>query len=254
MTRLSVPLRIIALLALLAGLAFLAVRIPSANAEPEYVLAVSWQPAFCETRPKVRECRNQGEDRADTRQFSLHGLWPQSPKGKAGRAYCGVKMADIKRDKTGRWRDLDMKRLSGDLWQRLKTAMPGTQSHLERHEWIKHGTCVEGATPESYFATSLALLDALNASSVRELFAGNIGKQISGEAIRNAFDTAFGPGAGGRLRIACKQDDGRRLITELTIGLSGAMGEKPDLATLIAAAQPTDPGCPGGIVDPAGLQ
>ncbi|MEO7221448.1 MAG: hypothetical protein ABIY37_03170, partial [Devosia sp.] len=42
-----------------------------------YVLTVSWHPAFCETKPNLRECRNEqtGDYAAD--HFSLHGLWPQ---------------------------------------------------------------------------------------------------------------------------------------------------------------------------------
>ncbi len=231
---------------------------PSSAADPGYVLAVSWQPAFCETASRKPECRSQHEDRVDTRQFSLHGLWPQPPEGKTGKDYCGVTPAEIDTDKSGRWRKIAMDRLSPDLWRRLKAAMPGTMSGLERHEWLKHGTCMAGADPERYFTASLALLDALNASTVVQLVTGRIGERVSGEEIRAAFDQAFGEGAGDRVRIACRQDGDRRLILELTIGLcgelTGASGETPDLAALIAAAKPTDPGCPGGIIDPVGLQ
>ncbi|MCB1461459.1 MAG: ribonuclease [Nitratireductor sp.] len=246
----SVPLRIVALFALLAVFAFLAPRLPSANAESGYVLAVSWQPAFCETRPRVRECRSQKDGRADTRLFSLHGLWPQP----VSKAYCGVPQAEIDADKAGRWRDIGMERLPDALWNRLRTAMPGTASHLDRHEWLKHGTCMAGVDPVGYFEKSLALLEALNGTPVRDLFAANIGRRLTGNEIRAAFDETFGAGAGKRVRIVCVQDGNRRLISELTLGLTGEIGRAPDLAALIAAARPTDPGCPGGIVDPAGLQ
>ena len=231
---------------------------PSSAADTGYVLAVSWQPAFCEAASRKPECRSQHEGRADTRQFSLHGLWPQPPEGKIGRDYCNVPAAEIDKDKSGRWRRISMERLPPDLWRRLKTAMPGTMSGLERHEWLKHGTCMAGADPERYFTASLALLDALNASTVVQLFSGRIGERVSGEEIRTAFDQAFGEGAGRRVRVACRQDGERRLILELTIGLSGeltgAPGETPDLAALIAAAKPTDPGCPGGVIDAVGFQ
>lgn len=220
------------------------------QARPSYVLAVSWQPAFCETRPKVRECRTQHRRRADASQFSLHGLWPQP----VGRTYCGVDPETVARDKSGRWRDLQMDRLSPQLWRRLKTAMPGTMSGLERHEWIKHGTCMAGADPRSYYEASLDLLDALNASPVRDLFARRVGESLTSREIRAAIDAAFGKGASDRVRIACKRDGHRRIIAELTIGLAGGIGEAPDLAALIAAAPRTEPGCPGGIVDPVGLQ
>jgi ribonuclease T2 len=49
--------------------------------------------------------------------------------------------------------------------------------------------------------------------------------------------------------------NGRRLIGELTIGLSGEIDGGTGLAELILAAAPTnDAGCPSGIVDAAGLQ
>ena len=44
----------------------------------QYVLAVNWQLAFCETRSRLPECRSQTEDRFDASHFTLHGLWPQT--------------------------------------------------------------------------------------------------------------------------------------------------------------------------------
>ena len=44
------------------------------------------------------------------------------------------------------------------------------------------------------------------------------------------------------------------LIVELTIGLGGKIGPGSDVAAHIAQADPTDPGCPGGVIDPVGNQ
>lgn len=230
------------------GLALCLVAAPAAAAE--FVLAISWQPAFCETMSHVPECHSQHAGRFDASHFALHGLWPRNRSS----AYCGVARADIEADKAGRWRELPMPALPADLRARLDVAMPGTQSGLDRHEWLKHGTCIPGTTAQSYYAASLALLDAVNASPVRDLFAGRVGAEVSAEEIRAAFDTAFGAGAGERVRLACRQDGRRRLVVEITIGLSGALGPEPALAALIAAARPTKPGCPGGVVDAVGLQ
>jgi len=221
-------------------------RVVEAFAPARYVLALSWQPAFCEGAQGRPECRSQHEGRPDAKAFSLHGLWPQP----IGKAWCGVPESERSR----RWRDYDMARLSPALRNRLDAAMPGAASHLDRYEWTKHGTCIPGATPETYFAVSLDLLDAVNDSAVGEFFARNIGRGVSGREIRAAFDTSFGRGAGSRIRIACDNDGGRRLIREITISLEGALGPDPDVAALIAAAPTTDPGCPGGIIDAAGLQ
>lgn len=216
----------------------------------QYVLAVSWQPAFCEGRPRLPECRSQTPQRFDASHFTLHGLWPQ-PRSKA---YCGVSENDVRKDKDRRWHDLPWDRLDEASWQRLQQVMPGTRSGLHKHEWIKHGTCYDGVDQQQYFSDSLYLMDRLNASEVRTLFASRIGRELDGAQIRAAFDRSFGPGAGDRVRIACKNDQGRRLIVELTIGLSGTISSDSDMSALVAASAPTDPGCPAGLVDAVGLQ
>ena len=51
-----------------------------------------------------------------------------------------------------------------------------------------------------------------------------------------------------------QRDGSRNLMVELTIGLGGEVDDEPSLADLIAASEPTDPGCPRGIVDPVRVQ
>ena len=224
----------------------------SAQQRTQLVLAISWQPAFCETRPDRPECESQTADRFDAGNFALHGLWPQ-PRS---RDYCGVDAATVRADEDGDWDLLPAPNISDTLQDELAVLMPGTQSFLDRHEWIKHGTCY-GDTMEEYYADSLAVMRDLNASAVRELFAASIGVTLTSGQIREAFDEAFGPGAGSRVRVACVTDpsNGRRLIGELTIGLSGEIDGEASLSDLIFAAAPTaDAGCPKGIVDAAGLQ
>ncbi|WP_161992651.1 ribonuclease T2 family protein [Aureimonas leprariae] len=213
------------------------------------ILAISWQPAFCEGQSNKPECRSQTADRADASRFSLHGLWPQ-PRSKQ---YCGAAAGLKDKDKSPAWQSLPAPELSAETRRRLEAAMPGTQSFLDRHEWARHGTCY-GRNADGYFTETLALLDAVNASPVAKLFADRVGKDVTAEEIRGAFDQAFGNGAGERVRIACRNDGDRRLVTELTIGLGGEVGATPDLPALLRAARPTKAGCPGGVVDAAGLQ
>lgn len=219
---------------------------PATPANASLVLAVSWQPAFCETASGKPECRNQSPDRFDATSFTLHGLWPHDE-------YCDVADRDLAADRDGRWSALPEVDLSPALRRRLDTAMPGTLSQLERHEWLKHGTCFP-ADAETYFTGALALLDQLNASPVRDLFAANIGKRLTQRQVRAAFDEGFGAGAGERVRLACGDDGDRTLVTELTLGLWGTIGATPDLAGLLLAARPTNGGCDTGTVDAAGLQ
>jgi ribonuclease T2 len=211
-----------------------------------FILAVSWQPAFCETAAGKPECRSQSRDRFDATRFTLHGLWPLDE-------YCDVSARDESTDRDGRWLALPALDLSAALRRDLDVKMPGSLSQLDRHEWIKHGTCFSGDA-EAYFTASLALLDQLNASPVRDLFAGSIGKRLTQRQIRTAFDKSFGPGTGDSVRIACDDDGDRTIVTELTLGLWGTIGTAPDLATLLAAANPTSGGCSAGVIDAVGLQ
>jgi ribonuclease T2 len=223
---------------------------PAPAASPAFVLAISWQPAFCEARSRKPECLFQTQTRFDGSHFTLHGLWPQP----STKEYCGVSPAERDAAKSGRWQKLPKLDLSQRLAAELKEVMPGTQSHLDRYEWIKHGTCYPERDPETYYRDSLRLLAAVNGSAVRDLAARNIGREVRSADIRRAFDKAFGPGAGERVRVACRDDGARRLITELTIGLKGDISAGTKVSDLIMASAPTDPGCPSGVIDPAGLQ
>ena len=210
------------------------------------VLGLSWHSGFCEIRPKLPECSEQKTDSVDARQFSLHGLWT------VGKSYCGVSEALKQGDKKRKWLDMPALALGEDLKVELARAMPGTLSGLERHEWLKHGTC-SGEVAADYYARSLRLLAALNGSEVQTLFQSNLGKEIDQSQVQAAFDEAFGPGAGERVRMRCAKDGGRQVITGLAVGLGAVDGEE-DLGAMIAAASPTRFGCPKGVVDEAGLQ
>jgi len=214
----------------------------------DFTLAVSWQPAFCETARQRPECQSQTVDRFDAAHFSLHGLWPDP----AGNVYCNVPDDQRERDRAGRWAELPALDLPDELRADLNRVMPGTRSNLHRHEWIKHGTCA-GGDPVAYYDASLELLSALNGSAVQDLVSAGLG-DLDAATIRAAFDRAFGQGAGQRVEIECVQDGERRLISELRISLSGEIGTTPDFSDLIAGAPPRDRGCPGGIIDPVGWQ
>ncbi|QVL46904.1 MAG: ribonuclease T(2) [Thiocapsa sp.] len=221
---------------------------PSARAgsmESQLVLAASWQPAFCELRTTRPECRDQTPERADARRFSLHGLWPQP----IGNSYCGVGERERTLSKSGRWRLLPALDLDATTRARLDALMPGTRSDLQRHQWVKHGTCY-GTDADTYFRHSMLLLEQLNASGVRALFEENIGKRLSATRVRAAFDDAFGTGAGERVRLSCSEG----LIEELRIGLKGVVDDTADLSELILAAPKRSPDCRGGWVDQAGIQ
>ncbi len=219
----------------------------AAQERTQFVLAISWEPAFCETAPDRSECTSQTADRFDATNFALHGLWPTRME------FCKVSGALRILDAEGQWNELPAPNLTAETRAALDEAMPGSQSYLDRHEWLRHGTCY-GTNAEEYFTDSLAMLDTINGSAVRDLFARNIGRQLTMEEIRASFDEAFGTGTGERVRVACVRDGARQIISELTIGLTGDIEVPADYADLTLNARPTRGGGAAGVVDPVGLQ
>ena len=222
----------------------------SRGKKQNYILAVSWQPAFCEAHSSKPECASQSGDRFDASHFTLHGLWPQPRTN----VYCNVAPNLVEKDKAKNWGNLPALELEETTRAELNKVMPGSQSELHRHEWIKHGTCYHNQTAEDYYQDSLKIMGELNASAVRNLFADNVGKQITSNQIQKAFDQSFGEGAGEKIKISCKQDGHRRLITEITIALQGKLDTLPVKQAMLLASNANNTGCNTGIVDPVGFQ
>ena len=220
---------------------------PAAAAQRENVLALSWQPAFCEMHRRKPECRGQSPQRFDATNLTLHGLWPQ-PRSLE---YCDVEPELVQIDEDGRWDLLPQVELDAAVRDELARAMPGTRSMLDRHEWIRHGRCYS-ATADGYFRDSLALLAELNASSVRTLVASRIGRRLSLAQLRSAVDSAFGAGAGDRVAMDCDRVGSRTLVTGLRLNLMGDIAPDSGLAELLARARPAGESCSEGIVDTAG--
>jgi len=220
-------------------------------ANPDYLLAISWQPAFCETRPNKTECRTQNENRFDAEQFTLHGLWPQPQNN----VYCGVSQRNKQLDKDGDWFDLPAIALSDDLFDELAIKMPGVASGLHLHEWYKHGTCYS-PTPEEYYRESLILLDQVNNSVVQDLFATNIGEEISSNQITNKFEESFGDVADSKISIKCKLDERprrRRMFTELWLNFKGIIEPDTQVSDLFEGGKRVSIRCPSAEVDEVGL-
>ncbi len=193
------------------------------------LLAISWQNAFCQTHQNRRECRNVKPSAYSASHFTLHGLWPQ-PRSKVN---CkGTRKVYLPKP----------------LYQELLKVMPAAKSGLHKHEWKKHGTCY-GKDPEGYFKDSINLINQINRSAVRDLFAKNVGKTLTAEQVRFAFDRAFGKGTGRKVKMVCKKG----LITELWINLKGKIDENTNISDLMKQAPIAKGGCRKGKVDAVGF-
>ena len=220
-------------------------QIEKPEKEKDYLLAISWQPAFCQSHQSKLECETQTEDRYDATHLSLHGLWPQ-PRNNA---YCNVSDKDKSIDRRNAWHLLDPLGLTEETFVELFISMPGVASHLQRHEWIKHGTCYSDSA-EIYYRDSLNLINGINDTNVSTLFANNIDKTITTEQIRNAFDEAFGEGSGEKVNVKCSKG----LIVELWVNLKGDIHKDDNLSRLLQNAPVVNNvSCESGMVDAVGF-
>lgn len=210
-----------------------------------FILALSWQPAFCELNRRKDECRDQTPERADASRFSLHGLWPQPREN----SYCGVDARTRRLDREGDWKALPNLDLKPATRERLMALMPGVQSGLHNHEWVTHGTCY-GTDADTYFRHSLDLTEQVNASRVRALFQGRRGRHVSATEVRAAFDADFGRGTGDRVRLVC--DEG--MVSEIRLSLKGIISDTSRLGPLMQAGPSLSNRCQGGRVDEAGFE
>ena len=101
------------------------------------------------------------------------------------------------------------------------------------------GTCPVMKSTASLFRVLLAVSMLAGCSSYRP----------TPPAFHEVLDQPYRLGAGDRVRVSCDKAGGKTLISEITVGLSGDVVGSASLADLIAAAPPTDAGCPGGTVD-----
>lgn len=223
---------------------------PGASSQSgKFLLSASWQPAFCESGAgqTKTECTSETSDRFDATHFTLHGLWPQ-PKGNY---YCKVPGTDKRNDENHQWDALPEPTLSPETRAELERIMPGVQSNLERHEWIKHGTCF-GTGPEAYFRTAESLLGQLNDSQLQRLVGTHVGEEVAATDLQAAFEKTFGPGSSGALAIECSNDGGRTLISGVSINLKGVLDQTTQLQSVLDTSQHPRPQCVKGVIDPVG--
>jgi len=209
------------------------------------LLALSWHNAFCETHRYKKECkRGLGSlirSKPSEKSFVLHGLWPQPRHN----VYCNVSSNDRYLDKNKKWHKLKSLGLSSSTKSALKSVMPGFNSNLHKHEWIKHGTCY-GTNADVYYADAVSLVKQVNSSALGKFFSKNIGKKITLRQVQTLADKSFGRGAGNRVSLQCN----RGLVTELWLYIGSG---SDDLATLLKRGKPTRSRCKGGRIDKAGF-
>ncbi len=203
----------------------------TAGLADSHILALSWQPAFCETHRDKPECRIDDKKAWQARNFSLHGLWPNKKECGKNYNYCG----EIRR-KPGHFCDYPVLNLFSAVRNELEEVMPSAAagSCLQRHEWFKHGTCQTGWSIDDYFEHAIDLVRQFNESGVGYFMLRNIGKEVSEQMFFERVDCALGSEAHKRLQLKCKNGN----LVDVYINLPAMLTKENSLGELIKRAKP----------------
>jgi ribonuclease T2 len=182
----------------------------AASPVENYALAISWEPAYCISHGSYPECSSETPSRQDNKTFSLHGLWPQNE------SYCGVSAANKTLDENGDWSQLPAVVLNASTEAALKIAQPGTQSYLDRHEWIEHGTC-SGLSQQNYYTPMLALLNSVNASNLGSTVSANVGGSLTLAKLQAAAKLDYGTYASTDIEYLCVSSGGKSYLEEVRL-------------------------------------
>lgn len=180
------------------GLSLLAALVTiSAPAQAgQAVLALSWEPEFCYSHASKPECQLSPVGYYGATNLVLHGLWPNSG------SYCGVSSTYITYDTNSQWNLLPAVVLTASSRTLLNQYMPGTLSYLERHEWIKHGTC-SGLSQQAYYDVEIRLAQQFGATRFNQLIHNAVGGSVYKTDLLAALDTDFGTDAANAVTLNC---------------------------------------------------
>jgi len=194
-----------------------------------HVLALSWQPAFCETKPQKPECKISDLQVYQAKHFTLHGLWPNKKSCDTHYAFCG----DIKAQKQN-FCDYPEIKLDSTSQVALAEVMPSVKagSCLERHEWYKHGTCHASRSMNEFFDLSVDLARQFNDSGMAYFMNRRIGQQVRTEDFLNRIAAVLGSAARERIKLNCNQG----MLVEIQLSLIADLIPGTDLEKLIADA------------------
>lgn len=133
-----------------------------------YVLALSWQPGFCERLPgneRKPECAALAKGKLSIDHLTLHGLWPNNHACGSGYGRCPGKPLQLRQETI----------------TFIQPWMPNWYfgDDFGSYEWQKHGTCQSTWEDDDYFRTAVTALKTLNDSSAGAYLRANIGGAIS---------------------------------------------------------------------------
>ncbi len=206
------------------------------NQEDSFVLALSWQPAFCKTAAGSRkpECQN-GTPGIPSNRFTLHGLWPNRSTCGTHYGYCGSVCNAPKKNGATWMCQYPAVPAGRETMEQLATVMPSVVhgSCLERHEWFKHGTC-SGMNADDYLSLAARLTHLFNDAGIAEFMAKSSGRQVSERDFLKVVDRGLGQGASRKIKLSCQGNN----LVDVQILLPPDLSNVTSLKDEIARVKP----------------
>lgn len=216
--------------------------------EDSYVLALSWQPSFCESHRDKPECQVADERSYQARNFTLHGLWPNKRECGINYGFCGEVQS----------KPVDLCKypalaLYTEVRNNLKQVMPSAAagSCLQRHVWFKHGACQTQWSVDEYFDVAIDLTRQFNASGISRFMSRNIGEIVSEDAFIKRINDAYGRNTHKSIELKCNAKN----LVDVYIYLTDNIDKKRNLRDLFNnTGREYKSNCGGSFkVDPIGF-
>ncbi len=193
-----------------------------ANQYDSFVLALTWEPGFCEhyhysgVKP---ECDALNNGTISLSHLTIHGLWPNKDDCGTRYGHC----ADTPLD------------LSEDTVIKLAPWMPNFyySTAFGEYEWKKHGTC-QGLDDDDYFLLAEKLLQRVDESEIGSYLRENIGKTIHAAEFKSAIAAAMGNDVAERMQLICTQNT---YLEEIRINLPKQIDLQEEIQQVIGKAK-----------------
>ncbi|WP_417910501.1 ribonuclease T2 family protein [Candidatus Electronema sp. PJ] len=195
------------------------------NQHDSYVMAMTWQPGFCEHPPHndKPECSALEQGKLSVAHLTLHGLWPN--KKECGTRYGNCGSAPLE--------------LEEDTLTMLAPWMPNCYfadpvCKFAEYEWKKHGTCQE-RDDDAYFKLAVDILQRVDTSEIGKYLKDNIGEMISVDAYRKHIEQTMGKDVADRMLLVCPKGQ-KGYLQEIRLQLPKDIVVADDISKMLAGA------------------
>ena len=193
------------------------------NQQDSYLLAITWQPGFCEHAKyngKKPECDAMNSGTLEAKTLSLHGLWPNKKE-------CGTNYGSCQGPQFS---------LSKDTIEKIAPWMPNFyyERSFGAYEWNKHGKC-QSLPPDDYFIKAVSAVRVVNESEVGKIVLANTGKSIRVSDFFDKVKARYGDKVASTITLVCTQ---HKYLQEIRVSLALDFATDRDLTQLVANARP----------------